>query len=144
MRGHARRIGYVGSLGGGRAHRSARETVHVSGGVGFYLGGHSHQRKLFSLPVLPGGSCFLALSAGLVGGITPILVALPRRVFAPRAAGTSGIAGRRMELPASSFWKGLCFQPFPEKFFVMRGALVSLRPPKDGLSRRYINSLRFD
>lgn len=128
MRGHARRIGYVGSLEGGRAHRSARETEHLSGGVGFYLGGHCHQRKLFSLPVLPGGSCFLALGAGLFSAIAPILLALPRRVFAPRAAGTSGIAGRRVELPASSFWKDLCFQPLPEKFFVMRGALVSLRP----------------
>jgi hypothetical protein len=132
MRGHARRIGYVGSLEGDRAYKPARATEHLSGGDGFYLGGHSHQRKLFSLPVLPGGSILLALGAGLFGAIAPILLALPRRVFAPRAAGTSGIAGRRVELPASSFWKGLCLQPVPEKFFVMRGALVSLRPSIDG------------
>ena len=34
--------------------------------------------------------------------------------FAPRAAGLTGIASRRMELPALSFWKGEVFRAFPK------------------------------
>jgi len=66
--------------------------------------------------------------APFFGASAPVLVALLRRVFAPRAAGKSGIAGRRVELPALSFWKGSIFSPHPEKFSVMRGVLVSLCP----------------
>jgi len=90
------------------------------------LGVFTHQRKLFSLPLSgpklenPGpfaGGLIAALGAG--SGLAPFRAP----IFAPRAPqgfalpGPSGVAGRRVELPAVKFLELRRFSQFPEKFF---------------------------
>ena len=106
MRGRTRRIGCVVSLERERRRTAERGTTERSGVVGFDMGVHGHQRKLFPCRCSGG---FLLCGAGCAG-------------VAPRASGRAGFAGRRGELPAVSFWKDEVFSSLPEKFCVTRQA----------------------
>ena len=140
MRRLGRRIGCVGSLVGTRALGSARLAVTRTGGGGDHMGGHCHQRKLFSMPVIR--RLFVpefrrlfcgALAPGSCGALRRIV--LPPRLSCPgrrflllAPPEISGIAGRLGELPASSFWKDEIIRRFLKNSSYAQGS-GSLRSP---------------
>lgn len=105
MRRQRRRIAHVGSPESGCARRSARQAHKGAGGVGCLMGGHRHQRKLWSLPEIPAAIFF--------GADAPVLGGAQSAWFAPRASGISGFRGPAEGAAGVKFLKS---RGFPELF----------------------------